>query len=159
MKLMKVRWIILIIIAMVLGILIVINIIEYINNQNFLKLHINQIEEDMITNEEAQKFNMKFYQYLYQDRERARIYRIIYDKHKVNGLIKTVIKSNKNNDEHHVTIEYNDIDGEHIQVDNDDNYHEIYNIDSTFERCFISFKYDELGYITFIKIVILGDAM
>lgn len=74
MKLMKVRWIILIIIAMVLGILIVINIIEYINNQNFLKLHINQIEEDMITNEEAQKFNMKFYQYLYQDRERARIY-------------------------------------------------------------------------------------
>ena len=159
MKLMKVRWIILIIIAMVLGILIVINIIEYINNQNFLKLHINQIEEDMITNEEAQKFNMKFYQYLYQDRERARIYRIIYDKHKVNGLIKTVIKSNKNNDEHHVTIEYNDIDGEHIQVDNDDNYHEIYNIDSTFERCFISFKYDELGYITFIKIMILGDAM
>lgn len=58
-----------------------------------------------------------------------------------------------------MTIEYNDIDGEHIQVDNDDNYHEIYNFDSTFERCFISFKYDELGYITFIKIVILGDAM
>ena len=144
---------------MVLGILIVINIIEYINNQNFLKLHINQIEEDMITNEEAQKFNMEFYQYLYQDRERARIYRIIYDKHKVNGLIKTVIKSNKNNEEHHVTIEYNDIDGEHIQVDNDDNYHEIYNFDSTFERCFIYFKYNELGYITSIEIEISGNAM
>ena len=158
MKLMKVRWIILIIIAMVLGILIVINIIEYINNQNFLKLHINQIEEDMITNEEAQKFNMEFYQYLYQDRERARIYRIIYDKHKVNGLIKTVIKSNKNNDEHHVTIEYNDIDGEHIQVDTDDNYREIYDID-TFEIYFIFFKYDEQGYITSIEIEISGNAM
>ena len=144
---------------MVLGILIVINIIEYINNQNFLKLHINQIEEDMITNEEAQKFNMKFYQYLDQDRERARIYCFTRDKHKVNGLIKTVIKSNKNNEEHHVTIEYNDIDGEHIQVDNDDNYHEIYNFDSTFERCFIYFKYNELGYITSIEIEISGNAM
>lgn len=158
MKLMKVRWIILIIIAIVLGILIVINIIEYINNQNFLKLHINQIEEDMITNEEAQKFNMKFYQYLDQDRERARIYCFTRDKHKVNGLIKTVIKSNKNNDEHHVTIEYNDIDGEHIQVDNDDNYRKIYDID-TFEIYFIFFKYDEQGYITSIEIEISGNAM
>ena len=155
---MKVRWIILIIIAIVLGILIVINIIEYINNQNFLKLHINQIEEDMITNEEAQKFNMKFYQYLYQDRDRERIYCFIRDKHKVNGLIKTVIKSNKNNDEHHVTIQYNDINGKLIQVDTDDNYREIYYID-TFERCNIYFEYDELGYITFIKIMISGDAM
>ena len=158
MKLMKVRWIILIIIAIVLGILIVINIIEYINNQNFLKLHINQIEEDMITNEEAQKFNMKFYQYLDQDRERAKIYCFTRDKHKVNGLIKTVIKSNKNDDEHHVTIQYNDINGKLIQVDNDDNYREIYDID-TFEKCNIYFEYDELGYITFIKIMISGDAM
>ena len=158
MKLMKVRWIILIIIAIVLGILIVINIIEYINNQNFLKLHINQIEEDMITNEEAQKFNMKFYQYLYQDRDRERIYCFIRDKHKVNGLIKTVIKSNKNNDEHHVTIQYNDINGKLIQVDTDDNYREIYDID-TLERCNVYFEYDELGYITFIKIMISGDAM
>ena len=144
---------------MVLGILIVINIIEYINNQNFLKLHINQIEEDMITTEEAQKFNMKFYQYLYQDRDRGRIYCFIRDKHKVNGLIKTVIKNNKDNDEHYVTIEYNDINGKRIQVDNDDNYHEIYNFDSTFERCFIYFKYDELGYITSIEIEISGNAM
>ena len=159
MKLMKVRWIILIIIAMVLGILIVINIIEYSNNQNFLKLHINQIEEDMITTEEAQKFNMKFYQYLYQDRDRGRIYCFIRDKHKVNGLIKTVIKNNKDNDEHYVTIEYNDINGKRIQVDDDDNYHEIYNFDSTFERCFIYFKYDELGYITSIEIEISGNAM
>ena len=143
MKLMKVRWIILIIIAIVLEILIVINIIECINNQNFLKLHINQIEEDMITNEEAQKFNMKFYQYLYQDRDRERIYCFICDKHKVNGLIKTVIKSNKNNDEHHVTIQYNDINGKLIQVDTDDNYREIYDID-TFERCNVYFEYDEL---------------
>ena len=144
---------------MVLGILIVINIIEYINNQNFLKLHINQIEEDMITTEEAQKFNMKFYQYLYQDRDRGRIYCFIRDKHKVNGLIKTVIKNNKDNDEHYVTIEYNDINGKRIQVDDDDNYHEIYNFDSTFERCFIYFKYDELGYITSIEIEISGNAM
>ncbi len=158
MKLMKVRWIILIIIAIVLGILIVINIIEYINNQNFLKLHINQIEEDMITNEEAQKFNMKFYQYLDQDRERARIYCFTRDKHKVNGLIKTVIKSNKNNDEHHVTIQYNDINGKLIQVDTDDNYRKIYDID-TFEIYFIFFKYDEQGYITSIEIEISGNAM
>ena len=143
---------------MVIGIFIVIKIIDYIDNQNFLKLHINQIEEDMITNEEAQKFNMKFYQYLYQDRDRERIYCFICDKHKVNGLIKTVIKSNKNNDEHHVTIQYNDINGKLIQVDTDDNYREIYDID-TFERCNVYFEYDELGYITFIKIMISGDAM
>ena len=156
---MKVRWIILILIVIVLGIAIVIKYIDYSINQNFLKLHINQIEEEVITNEEAQRFNMKFYKYLYQDRERERIYRIIYDKHKVNGLIKTVIKNNKDNDEHHVTIEYNDINYKLIQVDNENNYHEIYNFDSTFERCFIYFKYDELGYITFIKIMISGDAM
>lgn len=110
-----------------------------------------------IKNKDAIEFNKKFTKYEYRDIETNTSYGIIYGTNKVNKLIQDVIKVNKKNTGHCVTIEFKDtkFDSQQIIGENGkNNYTYLFSTNKVYKvDCYgFNLQYDDDGYIVYINI-------